>query len=136
MKKPFTLLLAGAALMPGPLPIMPAAALMVAGAVALAPANLQALPRGPVYRAPVRGTARRTARRTTRRVTRRHYWALPGPYTPFRWGAYNYYRCGGIFYYPYMFGGRTVYVEVNVDSSGNPLPPPPPDQVAIDIDIN
>jgi hypothetical protein len=81
------------------------------------------------------GQTRRVARRTSRRVTRRHMYALPIGYATYRWGAYNYYRVGGLFYYPYMYQGRTVYVEINIDGSGHPLPPPPASEIDIDINI-
>jgi hypothetical protein len=59
-------------------------------------------------------------------------WALPAGAAAFRWGAYSNYRAGGRYNYPYMMGGRTVYVQIDVDSSGNPLPPPPPSEIDID----
>ncbi len=84
----------------------------------------------------VRRVSRRTSRRTMRRVARRHFYTMPHGCVPFRWGAYNYYRLGSIFYYPYMLHGRTIYVEVDVDSSGRPLAPPPASQIDVDIDID
>ena len=107
------------------------AALMTAGVSTLAHAIY------PYYvdRGVARRTTRRTARRTTRRVVRRHYWGMPAGAVAFRWGGYRYFHAGGLYYYPYMFSGRTVYVQVTVDSGGHPLPPPPPSQVAVEINI-
>ncbi|MFT5041984.1 MAG: hypothetical protein ACI8TX_002964 [Hyphomicrobiaceae bacterium] len=45
--------------------------------------------------------------------------------TSYRWvtsGRYRYCFYGGRYYYPYMYGGKTVYIQVNVSSS-NPTPP-------------
>lgn len=92
--------------------------------------------RGAPYRPGGYAVNRGVARRTSRRVTRRHLYGLPGGYRPYRWGAYNYYRVGSLFYYPYMYQGRTVYIEINVDSGGNPLPPPPASQALVEIDID
>lgn len=83
----------------------------------LAPLSSEALP------------ARRVARRTTRRVVRRHMYALPVGAAAFSWGAYSYYRYNNMYYYPYMYSGRTVYIEVDIDSRGYPLPPPHPSEV-------
>lgn len=95
--------------------------LMAALGVILAPTSSEALP--------VHRVARRTSRRTTRRVARRHMYALPVGAAAFSWGAYNYYRYNNMYYYPYMYGGRTVYVEVDIDARGYPLPPPNPSEV-------
>ena len=59
-------------------------------------------------------------------------YALPRGAVIFSYGGYRYYRVGPRFYYPYMYGGRTVYIDINV-SGGNPVPPPP--AASIDIDI-
>lgn len=86
--------------------------------------------RGPVERQVDRGVVRRTVRRTTRRVVRRHMiYGLPYGYRPYAWGGYSYYVAGSSYYYPYMYGGRTVYVIVEVDSYGRPLPPPAIDEI-------
>lgn len=82
-----------------------------------------------------RRVARRTSRRTSRRVTRRrHFFGMPPGAAPFMYGGYRYFVAGGLYYYPYMLGGRTVYVQVDV-SGGRPLPPPPPSQVRVEIDL-
>lgn len=88
--------------------------------------------RGPAERSVDRQVARRTARRTSRRVTRRHLYGLPAGYRSYYWGGHSYYLAGGVYYYPYFYGGRTVYVEIEVDSSGRPYPPP----AASEIDFN
>jgi hypothetical protein len=49
---------------------------------------------------------------------------LPAGAAPYRYGGYNYYRAGGRYYYPYVHGGRTVYVNVDAPN-GRPGPPPP-----------
>ena len=84
---------------------------------------------------PVHSVARRTVRRTTRRVVRRHMFGLPAGAALFPFGAYRYYRYAGLYYYPYMIGGRTTYIQVDVDAGGNPLPPPPASQVETEIDF-
>lgn len=63
------------------------------------------------YRAQNRRVARRTARRTSRRVSHRqnYYNSLPGGCV-LRSG---YHYCGGVYYQPFVQGGRTVYVVVN-----------------------
>lgn len=85
---------------------------------------------------PVHRVARRTARRTTRRVVRRHMFFMPAAAAAVTFGPYRYYRYGGIYYYPYMIGGRTTYIEIDVDTSGNPMAPPPASQVEVEIEIN
>ena len=46
-------------------------------------------------------------------------------------GAYRYCFYKGLYYYPYMYGGRTVYIQVDYNS-----PPPPSDQVIINVEVN
>jgi hypothetical protein len=72
---------------------------------------------------------RGTARRTTRRVARRRIYTLPAGYRAVTRGAYRYYFYSGIYYYPYLISGKTVYVEVDVDASGNPQNPPPASEI-------
>ncbi len=78
--------------------------------------------------------ARRVARRTTRRVVRRHMYGLPAGSALYPYGRYRYYRCGGLYYYPYMIGGRTTYIQIDVNTNGQPLPPPPASQMEMEID--
>jgi hypothetical protein len=66
------------------------------------------------------------------RVARRHMYALPGGYRWITCGAYRYAFAGGIYYYPYMMSGRTVYIEIDVQN-GRPMAPPPPSQVIDEI---
>lgn len=84
---------------------------------------------------PPYGTVRRTTRRTTRRVARRHLFLMPAGAVAVSYGAYRYFHHGGIYYYPYMIGGRTTYVEVDVDVSGKPLAPPPAAEVEVEINL-
>lgn len=100
-----------------------------AGALALFIPKVEAHPYGQNRR-----VSRRTSRRTSRRVTRRHLYGIPAGARPFMYGGFRYYHVGGLYYYPYMLGGRTVYVQVDV-SGGRPLPPPPPSQVSVEIDL-
>lgn len=85
---------------------------------------------------PVHRVARRTSRRTTRRVVRRHMFVLPAAAAAVTFGPYRYYRCGGVYYYPYMIKGTTTYIEIDVDVSGNPTPPPPASQIELEVDIH
>ena len=55
---------------------------------------------------------------------------MPVGARPVMFGPYRYYSYGGAYYYPYLSGGRTVYVEVDVNS-----PPPPANEVMIDIGV-
>lgn len=66
--------------------------------------------------------SRSSVARNTRQITRRHFYALPRGYRWVTYGRYRYCYHGGRYYYPYMSGGRTVYIQVNVSSS-NPAPP-------------
>ena len=52
-------------------------------------------------------------------------YTLPAGYRAVTFGSYRYYYYGGIYYYPYYMSGRTVYVEIDVTSNGDPGPPPP-----------
>lgn len=85
---------------------------------------------------PVHRVARRTARRTTRRVVRRHMFFMPAAAAAVTFGPYRYFRYNGIYYYPYMMGGRTTYIEIDVDASGHPMAPPPASQVEVEIDVH
>jgi hypothetical protein len=51
---------------------------------------------------------------------------------PYAYGGYRYYRVGPRYYYPYMYMGRTVYIDINVQG-GYPMPPPPVGSIDIDI---
>lgn len=80
----------------------------------------------------------RISRTTGRVVSRSRFrgcYVLPRGAVVFPFGGYRYYRVGPRFYYPYMYGGRTVYIDINV-VAGNPAPPPPAGSIDIDIDIN
>lgn len=90
----------------------------------------------PIDRARGRQNARasRQAGRQTSRARRRHYWGLPPGYRMVRYGAYNYYFAGGIYYYPYSMHGRTCYIQVDIHN-GHPAPPPPASQVYAEINI-
>ena len=88
--------------------------------------------RRPVAAPVVRGTARRT----TRRVVRRHMYALPRGYRTITRGSYRYYYYSGLYYYPYYMSGRTVYVEITIDSNGNPTAPPPASEININVSTN
>ena len=57
--------------------------------------------------------------RQTSRARRRYYWGMPPGCRAVRVGAHMYYHAHGVYYYPYYYGGRQVYVEVNVNG---PLP--------------
>lgn len=91
---------------------LPVVATVTAAAVVLAPTMSEALP------------VHRRAARQTYRARRRACYGLPMGAAPFAYGGYRYYRVGGAYYYPYMYGGRTVYVDVDV-YGGYPAPPPP-----------
>lgn len=70
--------------------------------------------------------------RQTSRARRRGCYTLPPGAALYPYGAYRYYRVGPRFYYPYMYGGRTVYVDIDV-VGGNPVPPPSASSIDIDI---
>lgn len=44
-------------------------------------------------------------------------------YRRVKYGGYNYYLSGGVYYYSYFHHGRTVYIRMPLDSRGNPLAP-------------
>lgn len=111
-------------------PLLPAAAGIAT--VSLLTGKAQALP---IDRAIGRQGAR-ASRQTGRQVSRarrRGVYSLPAGYRPYSYGSYNYYFAGGRYYYPYMYGGRTVYINIEVSASGNPGPPPAPGSIDIDI---
>ncbi len=60
-----------------------------------------------------RGEVRRTSRRTSRRTTRRQMYYAP-PVRPVYRGGIPHYYYNGVYYRPYMQGGQTVYIEVNL----------------------
>jgi hypothetical protein len=70
---------------------------------------------GPVHRGPRHG-----------------YHGLPGGAVPYSYGGYRYYRVGPRFYYPYFYGGRTVYIDIDAEG-GVPLPPPPSGSIEINF---
>lgn len=106
------------------------------GATLVATAAALTLTAAPEAQAiPPHGTARRTSRRTTRRVVRRHLYLMPASAVAVTYGRYRYFHHGGLYYYPYMIGGRTTYVEVDVDVSGKPLAPPPAAEVEVEINL-
>ena len=121
---------------------LPALTVVAAAATALAPVESHALPRdraagrqgGRDSRQSGRQGAQdsRQAGRQTSRARRRGYYGLPGGAVPFAYGGYRYYRAGGRYYYPYMYGGRTVYIDIDVNG-GYPAPPPPAGSIDIDI---
>ncbi len=128
MKRIFTLFVACLMTISEALPVLTAATVSM---IILSPTSSQALP---VDRARGRQGARdsRQDGRQTSRARRRGCYALPGGARPFAYGGYHYYRVGPRFYYPYMYMGRTVYIDINV-SAGNPMPPPPIGSIDIDI---
>ncbi len=67
----------------------------------------------------------RNTYQSARQISRRHFYTLPAGYRAITYGTYRYYYVGGLYYYPYMDAGNTVYINIDVDASGNPLPPPP-----------
>lgn len=74
----------------------------------------------------------RTAGRVVSRSRYRGCYALPRGAVVVPYGAYRYYRVGTAWYYPYMYAGRTVYIDVQV-VNGKPQPPPPANSIDIDI---
>ena len=111
--------------------VVPAVTAVVATAVVLAPAESEALP---VDRMAGRQGARnsRQAGRQTSRARRRGCYGLPGGAMPYMYGGYRYYRVGPRYYYPYMYMGRTVYIDIDV-RGGYPAPPPPVGSIDITI---
>ena len=88
----------------------------------------------PADRAAGRQSAR-NSRQTGRQVSRarrRGCYAMPPGAVAFTYGGYRYYRVGPRFYYPYMYMGRTVYIDIDVHG-GYPAPPPAPGSIDIDI---
>ena len=71
----------------------------------------------------------RNTKQSARQISRRHFYTLPSGYRWVTRGAYRYCYYQNRYYYPYMHGGQTVYIEVDVDSDGEPLPPPPAEEV-------
>jgi hypothetical protein len=110
---------------------LPALSIALVTVAALTPSESQALP---VDRMAGRQGARnsRQAGRQTSRARRRGCYGLPGGAVPFAYGGYRYYRVGPRYYYPYMYMGRTVYIDINVNG-GYPAPPPPIGSIDIDI---
>jgi hypothetical protein len=110
---------------------LPTLSIALVTVAALTPSESQALP---VDRMAGRQGARNSRQqgRQTSRARRRGCYGLPGGALPFAYGGYRYYRVGPRFYYPYMYMGRTVYIDINVNG-GYPAPPPPIGSIDIDI---
>jgi hypothetical protein len=128
MHKFFTCSLAALTTFSGILPCLSISAVTIA---VLAPVESPALP---VDRAQGRQGAR-DSRQTGRQNSRARFrgcYAMPHGAVAFRYGGYSYYRVGTRYYYPYMYSGRTVYIDIQV-SGGHPLPPPPVGSIDIDI---
>lgn len=106
------------------------AAAITATAFALAP-RAEALPADRIAGRQGARDSRQQGRQTSR-ARRRGCYALPPGAALYPYGAYRYYRVGPRFYYPYMYGGRTVYVDIDV-VGGYPAPPPPAGSIDIDI---
>jgi hypothetical protein len=51
------------------------------------------------------------------------YYSLPPACSPYAWGGYGYYHCGGMYYEPRYEGDTVVYVTVP-DPSGGKAPAP------------
>ena len=61
------------------------------------------------------------------------YYSLPYGCSPYHWGGYGYYSCGGAYYQPQYEGDTVVYVQIEDPSHGQQAPtvvdpntPPPP----------
>lgn len=79
----------------------------------------------PVDRAMGRQAARdsRQTGRQVSRARRRGYHSCPAGAVRFAHGGFTYFRVGPRFYYPYFYGGKTVYIDIDI-VGGNPAPPP------------
>jgi hypothetical protein len=105
---------------------------VVVTSVVVAPESVEALPRDRARGRQAARYSRRTGRQVSR-ARRRGYYALPPGAVLRPFGPYRYYFVGSRWYYPYMYGGRTVYIVIDVDDEGNPTPPPPSDSIEIDF---
>jgi hypothetical protein len=47
-----------------------------------------------------------------------YYYSLPHDCSPYYWGGYDYYHCGGVYYEPRYEGDTVVYVTVPDPSGG------------------
>ena len=65
-----------------------------------------------------------------------YYHGLPPGARPYAWGGYSYFFVGGRFLYPYLLGGQTVYVNVDVDEDGKPEEPPPAESIQLDVNTD
>jgi hypothetical protein len=77
----------------------------------------------------------RQSRQSGRQASRARWtgsYVLPPGATPFLSAGFRFFRAGGVYYYPYVYGGRVVYVHVAVEN-GHPVPPPPASKVEIVI---
>ncbi len=111
--------------------MLPAIGVATVAVAVLAPVSVEA---APIDRAMGRQGAR-DSRQTGRQVSqarRRGYYGLPGGAVPYAYRGINYYRVGGRYMYPYFYGGRTVYIDIDV-VGGYPVPPPAAGSINIDI---
>ena len=111
--------------------LVPAAGIVAAGAVVMSPSSSLALP---VDRMAGRQGARasRQQGRQNSRARWRGCYGLPVGAAAFAYGGYRYYRVGARYYYPYMYGGKTVYIDIDV-VNGKPVPPPAAGSIDITI---
>jgi hypothetical protein len=59
---------------------------------------------------------------TTAAVMGTMYYALPPSCSPYAWGGYSYYGCGGAYYEPRYEGDTVVYVTIPDPSGGKAQP--------------
>ncbi|WP_038159462.1 hypothetical protein [Verrucomicrobium sp. BvORR106] len=103
----------------------------VIGLLILSPTPGQALPVDRIEGRQGARSSRQDGRQTSRARWRGTY-VLPAGAAVVAVGGYRYYRVGPRYYYPYMYGGRTVYIDINV-VGGNPVPPPPVGSIEINF---
>ena len=61
------------------------------------------------------------------------FYALPRGCAWRTYAGRRYCYYGGLYYYPYVYGGKTVYINIEVNSSGHPMAPPPSSQVIVNV---